>query len=133
MGEVVCVGDDIRVIVVRNANGVVGLGFEAPGIHVWREELQKKEFIKQDAFVPVATSRNSGGTRSLDGTVTRVDDRGFGFIYSAGIEEEIFFHASDVEGDFNEMDVEDEVEFLLRTNNKGLGAVEVKVKVKADV
>lgn len=38
--EVVCIGDDVRITVIRVENGRVRLGFEAPpGVQITRAEL----------------------------------------------------------------------------------------------
>lgn len=54
------------------------------------------------------------------GTITKLTDRGYGFIKAEGEEKEIFFHASELtSGDFNSLSEGDAVEFEISQNDKG--------------
>jgi len=63
------------------------------------------------------------------GTIARIMDKGYGFIAQEGEEKDLFFHASAVEGDegeFNNLQEGDTVEFDVEQGDKGPHAVNVK-------
>jgi CspA family cold shock protein len=60
------------------------------------------------------------------GTIARiVSDRGFGFITMAGAAKDIFFHATTVNGNFDDLKDGDAVSFDLEDGDKGQSAVNV--------
>jgi len=60
------------------------------------------------------------------GKITRLTDRGFGFISQEGEEKDLFFHASElVDVDYNDLREGDEVTFEVAEGPKGLNAVKV--------
>ena len=139
IGESIFMGenDEAQIIVdsIDLNRGTVTLGFIAPGIKIRRAELEKFESVDMGAsFRPsgsygkVQLESGSSVSKALNGIITKLDNKGFGFLYCAGIDGEIFFHATDVDSEFSELEVEDEIEFFLRKGERGLKAVEVKVK-----
>lgn len=139
VGESIFMGesDEAQIIVdsIDFNKGTVTLGFIAPGIKIRRAELEKFEsidmgasFRPSDRYGKVQVDSAISIPKPLNGVITKLDDKGFGFLYSAGIDGEIFFHATDVDSEFSDLEVEDEIEFSLRKGERGLKAVEVKVK-----
>ena len=60
------------------------------------------------------------------GTIARVvADRGFGFITAEGQEKDLFFHASNVNGEFDDLKEGDAVTFDIEDGDKGQSAVNV--------
>lgn len=65
-------------------------------------------------------------TYTMEGTIKKLTDRGYGFIGREG-EDDLFFHANSVEGaEFDELSEGDEVTFETEESDKGLNAVNVK-------
>lgn len=61
-----------------------------------------------------------------NGKVTRVTDRGFGFIAQEGGEKDIFFHSNELKNvQFNDLREGDEVTFEVAEGPKGLNAINV--------
>ena len=61
-----------------------------------------------------------------NGKIARLTDRGFGFISQEGEENDIFFHASELQGvEFNDLKEGDEVTFEATDGPKGLSATNV--------
>jgi CspA family cold shock protein len=61
------------------------------------------------------------------GKISRLTDRGFGFISQEGEEKDVFFHATElVDVEFNDLQEGDEVTFEVAEGPKGLNAVNVK-------
>ncbi len=61
------------------------------------------------------------------GTISKLTDRGFGFIKRQGIEKDVFFHAKElVDIDFKDLRVGDSVKFHIAETPKGLCAVNVE-------
>jgi cold shock protein len=60
------------------------------------------------------------------GKITRLTDRGFGFISQEGAEKDLFFHSNELQGvEFNELHEGDEVTFEVADSPKGKNAVQV--------
>ncbi|MFC1623392.1 cold-shock protein [Patescibacteria group bacterium] len=60
------------------------------------------------------------------GTITRLTDRGFGFISRDGEDKDLFFHSSELQDvEYNELNEGDQVEFEVAEGPKGLSAVSV--------
>ena len=60
------------------------------------------------------------------GTITRLTDRGFGFIAREGEEKDLFFHANELQGiEFNDLKEGDAVTFEVTEGPKGLNATNV--------
>ncbi len=61
-----------------------------------------------------------------EGTITRLTDRGFGFIKREGGEKDLFFHSNDLEGvTFDELREGDRVNFEIADSPKGPNAIKV--------
>lgn len=61
------------------------------------------------------------------GKISRLTDRGFGFIAIEGEEKDLFFHSSELQGvEFNDLNEGDEVEFEVGESPKGPNATNVK-------
>lgn len=69
------------------------------------------------------------------GTIKTKTDRGFGFITAEGREGDLFFHSNELDGvTFDELQVGDEVEFVIAKTDKGDNATKVsKVGAQAEV
>ena len=64
-----------------------------------------------------------------EGTITRVTDRGFGFIAREGQDKDLFFHSNELVGvEFNDLKEGDKVTFEVEEGPKGLNAVKVSRK-----
>ncbi len=60
------------------------------------------------------------------GKITRLTDRGFGFIAQEGEEKDLFFHASELQDvEFTDLHEGDELTFEVAEGPKGLNAVNV--------
>jgi CspA family cold shock protein len=60
------------------------------------------------------------------GKITRLTDRGFGFIAQEGEEKDLFFHASELQDiEYNDLQEGDEVTFEVAEGPKGQNAVNV--------
>jgi len=60
------------------------------------------------------------------GKISRLTDRGFGFISQEGEEKDLFFHATElVDVEYNDLQEGDEVTFEVAEGPKGLNAVQV--------
>jgi CspA family cold shock protein len=61
------------------------------------------------------------------GKISRLTDRGFGFISQEGEEKDLFFHATElVDVEYNDLQEGDEVTFEVAEGPKGLNAVNVQ-------
>ena len=61
------------------------------------------------------------------GTISRLTDRGFGFIKVEGMEKDVFFHSNSLVGvSYEELREGDTVEFEVEQGDKGPNAVNVK-------
>lgn len=63
----------------------------------------------------------------MKGTVKKLNDRGFGFIAPEGGGDDVFFHANDVNGAFEELNEGDAVTFEMGDSPKGPKATDVTV------
>ncbi len=60
------------------------------------------------------------------GTITRLTDRGFGFIAREGAEKDLFFHSNELQNvQFNDLREGDKVTFEVAQGQKGPNAVNV--------
>ncbi|MEK7152163.1 MAG: cold shock domain-containing protein [Patescibacteria group bacterium] len=60
------------------------------------------------------------------GTITRLTDRGFGFIAREGAEKDLFFHSNELQNvQFNDLREGDKVTFEVAEGQKGPNAVNV--------
>lgn len=60
------------------------------------------------------------------GTISKLLDRGFGFISREGEEKDLFFHSNELQGvQFNELKEGDQVEFEVAEGPKGPNAIKV--------
>lgn len=61
-----------------------------------------------------------------EGTITRLTDRGFGFIKREGGDKDLFFHSNDLDGvRFDELREGDRVTFEVADSPKGPNAIKV--------
>ncbi|MAF79791.1 cold-shock protein [bacterium] len=61
-----------------------------------------------------------------EGTITRLTDRGFGFIARDGEEKDLFFHSNELKDvEFNDLQEGDKVTFEVEEGPKGLNATGV--------
>lgn len=60
-----------------------------------------------------------------NGTIARVTDRGFGFIKPEEGDKDLFFHANEVQGEFNDLREGDAVTFEISDGPKGPNATNV--------
>ena len=61
------------------------------------------------------------------GTIAKVMDKGFGFISREGEDKDLFFHMSEVNGNFDDLQEGQTVTFEIEEGPKGLSAVNVTV------
>ena len=60
------------------------------------------------------------------GTIKKLNERGFGFIAQEGAEKDLFFHSNELQGvQFNELREGDKVEFEVADSPKGPNAIKV--------
>jgi cold shock protein len=61
-----------------------------------------------------------------EGTISRLTDRGFGFIKREGEEKELFFHSSELKGvEYNDLKEGDKLSFEVADGPKGPNATNV--------
>jgi len=66
-------------------------------------------------------------TKTMEGVIKKITDRGFGFISSESLEKDLFFHSNSLVGvQFNELHENDAVTFDTEDSPKGMHAVNVK-------
>ena len=64
-----------------------------------------------------------------EGKITRITDRGFGFISREGEEKDLFFHSNELQNvQFNELQEGDQVTFEVTEGPKGPNATKVNRK-----
>lgn len=104
VGQVLNIGDDTEVCVLGVKGNQVRLGINAPkDTPVHREEIYQR--IQQQAQQQPGTgSAPEQGpideSRTYSGCVASLmKTRGFGFIYVPGLPDNVFFHATDVDGE----------------------------------
>ena len=62
----------------------------------------------------------------MEGTIKKLNERGFGFITPEGADKDIFFHSNDlVDAEFNNLNEGDKVTFEQEASDKGPRAVKV--------
>ena len=63
----------------------------------------------------------------MEGTIKKLTEKNFGFISQGEGQDDLFFHASELDGvDFNELREGDAVSFEVTDTEKGKAAVKVK-------
>ena len=68
-------------------------------------------------------------TTMEEGKITRITDRGFGFISREGEEKDLFFHSNELQNvQFNELQEGDQVTFEVEEGPKGPSATKVNRK-----
>lgn len=78
------------------------------------------------SFLCLMTYPFSFFLRMEQGTITRLTDRGFGFISRENEEKDLFFHSNELQGvEFNELQEGDKVTFEVANGPKGLNATNV--------
>jgi CspA family cold shock protein len=61
-----------------------------------------------------------------EGTIARLNDKGFGFIKADGEEKDLFFHSNELEGvEFNDLREGDRMTFEIGQSDKGPNATKV--------
>lgn len=118
IGETIVVADEIKITVLQINGKQVRIGVDAPkDVAVHREEIYQKIKVQK-------TSLEASGKSWVTGTVSKkVSDKGYGFIYSPGVGDSIFFHASSMaEGQFEAVEEGTELEFTLARSGKGIAA-----------
>lgn len=64
----------------------------------------------------------------MEGTIKKLNERGFGFITPEGEDKDVFFHRNDVNGtDFDDLNEGNKVTFEKEDSEKGPKAVNVTV------
>jgi len=64
----------------------------------------------------------------MEGTIKRLNDKGFGFITPEGEDKDVFFHRTDLSGvEFNDLQEGDKVTFEKEDSEKGPKAANVTV------
>jgi len=62
----------------------------------------------------------------MEGKIKKLTGKGFGFIAAEDVEDDLFFHESEVEGNFGDLEEGDEVSFEKGESPKGPNASNVK-------
>jgi carbon storage regulator len=120
----IMIGDDIVITVLGINGNQVDIGVDAPqNLSVHREEIYKK-IQNGDKTKP----RKHPQTRSHGSISNLIRSGGYGFIYTPGLEQNVFFHASSVNGDaFTSLDEGVDVSYSLEKNGRGLVARSVEI------
>lgn len=133
IGRSVKIGDDTEVVVLGITGNQVRLGINAPkDTPVHREEIyqriQNEAGRSPDTVEPA--SPEFRGDQLYNGTITNLKkSRGFGFIYIPELPDNVFFHASDLEGHgFEQLEEGLEVQCQVTTSDRGLIAQSVVVE-----
>lgn len=124
IGETLMIGDDVSVTVLGVTGNQVRIGINAPkDIDVHREEIYLR-IQRGDEPEPKSTANASCTTGSI---TDMVYSKGYGFIYTPGFDDNIFFHASNViNASFNDLYEGMDVNFQIERGNRGMIATKVK-------
>lgn len=133
-GESFFVGDDVEVTVLSMEGGEARIGITAPRDS---HPIIRKEHKHPNHTTPVI-AKSSGVTQNslLTGTILSLKEQGFGFIYSPSIVDQrgqaldVFLHASNVTGGFDNIDEGDEVTFTIEYTRKGPVARNIALAAK---
>ena len=132
IGRGVKIGDDTEVVVLGVQGNQVRLGINAPkDTPVHREEIY--QHIQQGIDKPSMTKSIDDGrldeSRTYNGVITNLKkERGFGFIYIPGFPDNVFFHASELEGyGFEQLEDGTEVQCKVCKGERGFIAESVTI------
>lgn len=123
-GESLMIGDNITVTILEINGNQVKIGIDAPkNVDVHREEIYERI---QRGTTPQLTGVS--GTDMRTGSIADViHSKGYGFIYSPGVDDNIFFHATGVEGNlFSDLYEGMDVCFSVERGTRGLIATGVR-------
>ena len=126
VGETLIIDDEVEIRVLEINGCHCSLGIIAPQtIAIHREEVyQRIQQQKEDLPDHNEDTVYEGEITSL------VEQRGFGFISMAGLKNDVFFHADEVDSEtgYEGLRQGDTVAFTLRMTDKGYRARNVKLK-----
>lgn len=132
IGRGVKIGDDTEVVVLGVQGNQVRLGINAPkDTPVHREEIYQR--IQQGQDRPSKSKSNDTDimdeSRTYNGVITKLKkERGFGFIYIPGFPDNVFFHASELDGyGFDQLEDGTEVQCQVTKGERGLTAQSVVI------
>jgi len=129
IGQTIQIGDDIGITVLGIKGNQVRIGISAPeSVPVHREEIFNR--IRAEEAVASNDLINGISDRVFSGEICNLNpERGFGFIYSPGLPDNVFFHANGMgKGAFSDLEEGSSVEFQIEIGPKGPVAVKVSVK-----
>ena len=133
IGETLMVGDEVTVTVLGVKGNQVRLGVNAPKeVAVHRAEvyhrIQNGE-LPPELPTPELTTNAANDSELKTGTVSYIqDEKGFGFIYSPGVADNLYFHSSSLIGvEIRNLDEGIDVSFKVGSNHRGPIAEEVRL------
>ena len=128
-GQVLKIGDDTEVCILGVNGNQVRIGVTAPKeVPVHREEIYQR--IKEAKDSEAGTEQPIDKTRVYSGHVADLKEpQNYGFIYTPGFPNNVFFHASNVkDGQFDQLEEGSNVVFRLEQSDRGPVAVDVAVE-----